>query len=68
MSDLDVEAGEREIEADRRRERRVLWQALLALVVVLVFVLVRIALVGGPGDDGVRGATGQAEAFVVVTG
>ena len=41
MSDLDPSAAQEEIEADRRSERRLLPQAIVALAVVVVLVLVR---------------------------
>lgn len=41
MSDVQERAEREEIERDRRRERRLVWQALIALAIVAVLVMLR---------------------------
>jgi hypothetical protein len=49
MTELSDDRLAAEIDDDRRAERRVAWQAVVALVAVGLFVAVRVILVGGPG-------------------
>ncbi|WP_295575907.1 hypothetical protein [uncultured Microbacterium sp.] len=46
MSELGTRAALEEIERDRRTERRVVVQAVVALLVVTGFVLIRLVIVG----------------------
>ncbi len=46
MMDLTDDQLRSEIEVDRRRERRVLWQAALSLLLVGALVVVRLLVVG----------------------
>lgn len=46
MTDFSDERMQAEIDTDRRGEHRVVWQAVIAVAVVVAFACVRFAIVG----------------------